>query len=387
MIYLIVFFVSALLIYLYEKDKSKKILLVLGLLLPCILAGLRDESVGTDVSWYPLKIFEASSVSSSFSDYNNTIILNSPAEGLLYRVSSHEFGFVLLEYVVQHLFNNFQILLFFLECLIIIPVYFGLKKFENIKKDKRLWLSMLLYYLFFYNAGLNAIRQFISISFLFYGFSCLVNNDSKKTKKIILSFLAALSFHTGALIGLLYYVAYFFLAKTFRLVVNENKKINSAAIFVFLVMIIGLSFLYISDFKTFILGILNLNRRYISYVSGTFGISGGSFFCIPVIIIYLLNKKNFKNDVGKNYYMYLFFYVVYILCLQLSTGATLNASRISWNFEIFNILSFPPLFKNVIKGRTKRADVILLIAFCVFYWFYKIVFRGYYDTYPYVFFF
>jgi len=309
---------------------------------------LRDVSIGTDVSWYPLKIFEASRMSDSFSEYNNTIILSSPAEGLLYRVSSHEFGFVLLEYVVQHLFNNFQVLLFLLECFIIIPIYLGLKNFENIEKEQRLWLSMLLYYLLFFNAGLNAIRQFISISFLFYGFSCLINNDPKKIRKIILSFIVALSFHTGALLGIIYYVAYFFLAKNFKVVISEKRKINGSAIFVFLVIVIGLSFLYNSNFKTFVLSILNLDIRYISYVSGTFGISSGSFFCIPIIIVFLMNRKNFKEFAGKNYYMYIFFYIVYVLCLQLSTGATLNASRLSWNFQIFNILSLPPLFKNLV---------------------------------------
>lgn len=387
MIYLVVFFISAFLIYSYEKNETRKILLIIGLLLPCILAGLRDISIGTDVSWYVKKIFDASSSSSNFSEYYNTIILVNPAEGLFYRVSSHEFGFVIIEYFVQQIFNNFQILLFVLECFIIFPIYFAIKKFAAIRQEKKIWLSMLINYLLLYNAGLNAIRQFISISFLFYGFSSFINNDTKKIQKVIISFLAALLFHKSSWLGIIYYIGYFFLAKQFKLVINENRYINSSMMFLFLIFVGGLMFLYVPGLNVAVLNILSIDRRYYSYLDGNFGISGGFVFCIPILLVFILNRKNFKRNAKKNYPLYIYCYVLYMLCIQLSTGATLNASRLSWNFQIFNIVSLPCLFQDFIKSETKDYNAILLIGMCLFYWFYKIVYRGYYDTFPYQFFF
>ncbi|MBO5475024.1 MAG: EpsG family protein [Bacilli bacterium] len=389
MIYLIVFFSSAFFIYLYEKNNTRKSLLIIGLLLPCILAGLRDVSIGTDVSWYVSKIFDASRNSSNFNEYYNTIILSNAAEGLLYRVSSHEFGFVLLEYFTQRIFDNFQVLLFALECLIILPVYFAIKKFSSISSNKKIWLSMLLYYLLLYNAGLNAIRQFISISFLLYGFSCFINNDSKKFIKVIISFVIALLFHKSSWLGLIYYFGYLLFTKQFKIILNENRSISSSLILLILIIVGGLMFLYVPGLNVVILNILNIDRRYYSYLDGNFGVSGGFVFCIPIIFVYILNRKKFKKEAKSNYFYYIYCYVLYMLCIQLSTGATLNASRLSWNFQIFNIISLPCLFKNFIKYKSETRDygTIILICMCLFYWFYKIVYRGYYDTFPYQFFF
>lgn len=389
MIYLVIFFISAFFIYLYEKNETKKVLLIIGLFLPCLLAGLRDASIGTDVSWYVQKIFDASSVSSSFNQYYNTIILSNPAEGLLYRVSSHEFGFVIVEYLTQRIFDNFQVLLFILECLIILPVYFAVKKFPDIRKEKKIWLSMLLYYLLMYNAGLNAIRQFISISFLFYGVSCFINNDQKKYRKVIISFIIALLFHKSSWLGIIYYIGYCFLTKQFKLVINENRKISSSMLLLFLILTGGLMFLYVPGLNDFVLRLFRIEHRYSSYIKGTFGISGGFAFCIPIIVAFMLNKKNFKIEAKSNYPFYVYCYLLYALCIQLSTGATLNASRLSWNFQIFNILSLPCLFKSFMKTKSdsKNVGTIILIGMCLFYWFYKIVYRGYYDTYPYKLFF
>jgi len=388
-IYLIVFFISSFLIYLYEKNKTKRMLLIVGLLLPCILAGLRDISIGTDVSWYVKKIFDASVFSNNFRDYFDTIILNNPAEGLLYRVSSHEFGFVMVEYLTQRIFNNFQLLLFILEGLIIIPVYFAVKKFDSIRNEKKIWLSMLLYYLLLYNAGLNAIRQFISISFLFYGVSCFINNSEKKYQNIIVSFIVAVLFHKSSWMGIIYYVGYCFLTKQFKLVFSNNRKISSSMLLLILILTGGLMFLYIPGLNDLILSFFNIGYRYSSYIKGTFGISGGFVFCIPIIFIFFINKKNFKKKARKNYLFYIYCYILYMLCIQLSTGATLNASRLSWNFQIFNIVSLPCLFNNLINSKfeSKNISNTILICMCLFYWFYKIVYRGYYDTYPYKFFF
>lgn len=70
--YVLIFGVSAGFIYCSEKTQSKllkRILIILALLIPSILAGLRDYSIGNDVLLYGNKWFERSCMYNSLFDF------------------------------------------------------------------------------------------------------------------------------------------------------------------------------------------------------------------------------------------------------------------------------------------------------------------------------
>ena len=75
-IYIVTFLISCSLLYIGEKYQKNKLLsytfIVLGLLLPCTLAGLRNETIGTDVQVYVRPMFEAAINTDKFIDYFNS---------------------------------------------------------------------------------------------------------------------------------------------------------------------------------------------------------------------------------------------------------------------------------------------------------------------------
>ena len=74
MIYIIIFAVSSLFLWLSEKSKSRytrKIFAFIAILLPCILAGMRADTIGTDVKVYVEPIYDAAKQSKNFSSYLN----------------------------------------------------------------------------------------------------------------------------------------------------------------------------------------------------------------------------------------------------------------------------------------------------------------------------
>ena len=62
MIYIVFFLISCFLIWLSEKSPSRyigKLLAFIAILLPCILAGMRADTIGTDVRVYVEPMYNA----------------------------------------------------------------------------------------------------------------------------------------------------------------------------------------------------------------------------------------------------------------------------------------------------------------------------------------
>ena len=123
-IYLIFFGISIFLLYISNYTKNlflKKILIFSGLLMPCILAGVRSLNIGTDVKVYLKQMYSTALSSNSFN-----IFLNSRISGLRY-ARDYERGFTILVYCLTKIFKNIQILMFFIEVLIIFPIYLDVR--------------------------------------------------------------------------------------------------------------------------------------------------------------------------------------------------------------------------------------------------------------------
>lgn len=390
MIYLVTFLISTILLYLYENKKIKgKFIVVIALLLPCLLAGARDLSVGTDTDWYPKLLFDAANSSDGFKNYFNTIVYQNTGWGLLYKVSSFEIGFSFLTYIIAKITNNFQILLFVIQLIIILPIYFGVKKYKYINENKLIWLSMLTYYLFNYNWGINAIRQCMAISIIFWGISSFINGDKSKWLKYFMSLLIAISFHNTAIISIVIIFIYYFVKeeKNFfssNIIISDTKKINLSSIiivFAFLACIIMIS---VPNLLRNIILILNVDRKYLNYIGTNFEIVGSSIFLIPIILIFLMYRKKFKQIYNHNFYTIM--YILYMFSIQLSTASSQFGSRISFFFMVFNTIGIPTLASSPSIKSNKKINYFIVISTALLYWIYNFMIRNYGNTYPYIFF-
>ena len=126
-------------------------------------------------------------------------------------VHDFEIGFTILVYVIEKITESWSIVLFFIHVFIVTPVYIGLRR---VHKTYPIYFGMLVFYLMFYNASLNMMRQWMAMAFLFMGFSYLFFENKKKYCAIV---VIACLFHISAVIGFVIMLIYMYTAKKKRI--------------------------------------------------------------------------------------------------------------------------------------------------------------------------
>ncbi len=376
-IYLLTFAVSCIFIANGEKaKKNRKIIVAFGLLLPCLLAGLRARTVGTDVQVYVVPMYEAAMKSSGIRDFYTSLI----PYGYSFRsIYEYEYGFTFVLFVVTKLTRKLQAVLLVIQALTVFPLYSGLKAFKKYNESFSTWLGMMTYYLFFYNTTLNVMRQWIAIAVLVFATKYLFSNQHKKYYAFV---VVASLFHTSALLGVLVGLIYYYLYnyKKTRWSVNLNgKKVHNRSLRTFLIVFLAVMALFTITAWRSVLEILGLGRY------GTY-IGEGLIFSInqiilraPLFIVYLFRKRTLRSNAYYSLFIVLFF--IDVVLSQLVYSST-YAYRIAMYFAGYNVFLYPITFCE----KNKRAGVLMLGAFLLVYWMYMVVYTGS-DSIPYVFYF
>ena len=359
--YIITFFASVLLLFISGKIKSgsfKKLLIIIALLLPCVLAGMRALDVGTDTRSYS-EMFNKASESTSINEYLDSNLQGNRAVG------DFEPGFTFLLFFVSQ-FGDYHLAMFVIELLIILPIYFGCKKNKYLKN--KIWLCMLVYYLLFFNVGLNAMREYVALSFAFYAICTYLSEDRRRILKYLVATIIAILFHKVALLSIpIILIHYLVCHKHTSKIVFGKIVIPMNIIRMFLVLVLALvltlnmnvldSFLYSAD------GF----QRYTSYYDGEVSLTINYMIkVVPILIISIvLLKKFIKKYDSALLYVILFCFSTVIFGLLANTS--LYGDRISDIFKIFNVVYFPML---AITPDSKRGRIITtsaIIIYCIVY--------------------
>ena len=135
-IYVCTFLLSSFLFLLSTKTKKMFSVLMqgLGIVLPCLVAAFRDETIGTDLTVYGTYVYQGTQHVSLFHAIN------------VY--SDNPVGFVTYAWLINLVHGSFQIYLFGIELLIILPTYLCFKYFAQ----KNTWICMIVYYFIFYDS-------------------------------------------------------------------------------------------------------------------------------------------------------------------------------------------------------------------------------------------
>lgn len=389
-IYVITFLISSLFFSIYEKCNSKtikRIFLIVAILLPCFLAGMRDVSIGADTSGYVSTLFDTAHQSNNiFEYYNSTFYYEWHSEPVI----NFDFAYTLLAYACAKIFGTFSSFLFFSELLTILPIVAALilyKRYFNIN----LTLSVLMFYFLYYNTTFNAVRQWLSIGFAFLAVAHLCT-DKRKHKIFRYAFIAPF-FHKSGLIGILLIIFYWLINR----IRGKNVRIGNLIIKkdnVKVIEIIILSIVLLLSMSALIVPILSGVGlgRYIGYVSSniTFSINQ-LLYQIPFVVIIILERRLlFESTESRNVlvrHFELFSLCIFFVNLVLSQLATVmeNSWRVTLLVGLFNIVLFPYLIKKE-NDKTKRMFyVLVLILYLVLYWFFTFVITGRHGTVPYVF--
>lgn len=375
-IYLICFALSCSSFYLSCKSKNKVVTVmfeILGILIPCILAGCRDLSVGTDIKVYLKNIFDASLSTDSWNEYLNYGWFN--GWKIVY-VKDYEIAFIGVVYIISKTFLNIHVVMFFIEILMILPIYAGVKKvFKN--NGSAIAFSMLVYYLSMFNSGLNIMRQYIAISFLFLSVICLIN---KKNIKCYIYIIISILFHKSSLIGILILILYNIMNSSIKFKIKIGRYyIEVKKILIIGISIVGLFIIYKMDIIMKLLDAVNLSE-YSSYISGSFSMNlFRIIMVIPILFVMYRNKNNiFKED---NIYFYLLIYIISQLTIQLASIKTYTI-RISYFFKIFDTIFLVIICKNNLK--IKKSSSFIVIGTLLVYWIYIYVIGKSGQTVPYI---
>lgn len=370
--YIVTFTLSTVLLLFAEKSQYsivRRVFIIVGILLPTLLAGFRADTIGTDVLVYGKSSYLDAVNSTGFSNFFSTRVTSVLSDPAYYFIT----------YLLSLVVKDYHLGFFVYSLITCGFMYFALKRCKKMYNTP-IWFGMLLFYLTIYNYSLNLMRQCIAISILFYAWTYLAN---KQYKMYALFNIIAILFHSSAIIGLVILPVYLLLRE------NRNKKtstkiIQGGIVVVGIVVLLAVSTTLIDSLVGF--GLLRDN--YLNYLTGgSFAGNNGVDYVtllqyVITIIFGILLYRKLKN---KNIEcMFLIMCIGFLLLTKFGTMISTYISRIGYYFMPFQIL----LLCNTFKAFNKKSQIIwgtIIIGITFFFWWYTFVFKGYNATVPYLF--
>lgn len=139
--------------------------MLIGLLLPALLASMRAVSVGSDVSFYVVPLFNKAINSNSFSYY--VAILGGDI---------NDIGYCLLNYIISRFTTEIGWLFFATELII---VFYICRMLETQRKSLSMVEYAILLFLF-YNITLSTVRQSCALAISFLHFPIFLKSNLVK---------------------------------------------------------------------------------------------------------------------------------------------------------------------------------------------------------------
>lgn len=371
-IYLVVFVLSALLIYLSETCKFKKwsrrLIIFLAILIPSLLAGLRSYEIGGDTADYGVFWFNEAT------KYDNWLEFIKHAKGY-----SIDYGYATVNYIAS-LFGNDAHIFLFIHCFFeLLLFYYAVKPYCC---KGALSLSFMIYFLLYYNDSLNNLRQFPAILIILFSYRFI---RDKKLIPFLFCVALASTFHITAVFALVLYPISW-LAET------KYSKMNLILISL-LIIVACVSFEQIFN----LLGLVGLNlSRYEHYLYDAE--SGGKYVRLflfgAIWLLYILNKDKYKkylNNLGQTN-TFLFFSTISLSFTSLMfLGMSNFIIRLSYYFDFFLLIYLPGIIQ--MKGTVYCKDGHIKITINFFavttllfvYWIFTYAIRNGASTIPYKF--
>lgn len=329
------------------------------IVIPAIMAGLRNPVIGTDTQVYAIPLFKAAVGSSTL-------------ESVITAMPRIEVGFSALAFGISRFTNDYGIFLFAIAFIIQLFVYLSIYRMHE---THSILIAEVLYLCFFFNASLSMMRQMIAASIILFGTTYLRQN---KYLHFVFWFLIAYEFHNSALLGLVFVPIHFMFSR--YSMVNSVKEIGakiwkyrfSIALMVFLAFFIRIA---IVDVVTYMVNQGILKPLYLAYVhpNDRFSTPTELFILYPMVYLALFMKKN------KNYEAFaicildlLFYYMQSINFYMYRLGTYYMTVRIlSLSEETINYYRLIK-YKKIEKNRGLRVIYILLISFICWFFFYAV---------------
>ena len=342
----------------YFRNPARFFLYSLSIVLPALLAGMRDKTVGTDTETYISAFEHIEQYSQIFQCFSDEL--------------PYEAGWQILMMFSSFISKEYNFAFFLVSLLCGIATFFGLLKFCSCKKY--LILGWFVYLIFFYCSSLNGMRQSLALSFIFLAFSCLAN---KEKLKFFLYFIIAISFHKTAIIAMCIF--------PFR---NFSKNyISNKALTIMYVLIFVSIFVFVNFGASVLSTFHSTLGRYMFYLTPSAGGRYTNICCLVFSLVCLFSLLFLDKDSIKARFL------IYLTSignlLQFVGFYFLFLDRIGLYFCYFGIAAVPYLFNNLKLGKDSFKYKFLVLSVFLFlsmlYWVLIYCFAGFSDVYPYCF--
>ena len=382
MIYLACFAASGVFAYLANRTEKRRnfiLLSIISILLPVLLAGLRDYSIGIDVDNYLNKDY-----------YWLGTQQRAPWDYLRYYIGLGRgemlFGTLLL--LLSRITSDFRIFLFFSHTVIMTGVYIGAFR---LRKQADPVLILMLFYLFFFNHSLNIIRQYMVMAVMFAAFKDIL--DGKYLRYCLLAALMA-TIHSAALVTFSVPLLHFFLYGNdptggYRLGKYTFLKYGKFPVWVrilLVLVVLGTMVVSVAPICRFVVNKGLLSNKYFYYLrtdANSYSLIVTLMLLGELAVVWYFRKQ--MRRMCSNFDFLLTGSAAYLLLLQL-TAIIYSGRRIAMFFCLQNVLTIACLAEAIpVKTKTQRYLVkAAILAIGVVYWVYFYALRNASETFPYL---
>jgi hypothetical protein len=329
--------------------------LLLGCLLPSILAGCRDLTVGVDTLVYMEPTFNLALSCDSFVS--------------LCEKSYFKPLYLFLVYTISCCTNNVAWLLFFQQLIIMFLIYCSAYKLRHYIP---ICFSIFVYFFAFFHESLNTVRQTLAQSFCLLSFAYLLRNQLLKS---FLLFLPALGFHTTAFIYLVVYPIFYF--------TNERRVHILRICWVLGILTVIFIMFNIENVIDFFISLNLLENRFVVYIMDNrrdFRQTIFIYCCLMFLILQYTCKKNKVDNVRSR----VLFKSLLLICIALSPigfFVSIYSIRCIFYFLFLSIVFLPMILYDTNRRYLSGKLLIVVLFFLFFYWYQTIIIGG--MIYPY----
>lgn len=336
--------------------------LCLSVIIPAVLAGLRDDTIGTDIRYYGNPQF-------FWCLQNNDLKFL-----ILSQIKTVEPLYVLMNFLITRVTANPHWLYFAISLLINGLFMAGLVAYRN---EISLPIGWLCFLCLFYGDTLNLMRQYIAMGFLFWGFHFFL---TKKYGAYGLTLAAAILFHYTAVIGLALPLLYLIFRRWDRLWIKAG-----------MIAIVVLAMIFYKPLLAHALSWGMLPPKYQLYLSDSFkmaSVKSNIMICLlwlPGILLSLYKRDAFltfddaRGPAEGSFYIFLL--VLEVVTFQLRL-IVFFLYRISLYFGMYKTVVYARLIQ-ISAGKAKMVWTLLLVLLLLIVWGFKTVYLKENQIYPY----
>ena len=314
--------------------------LLLCVLLPSLLAGFRDDSLGYDWNGYGISVWNAALSAQSFASF-------------LQDNEEIELGYKFLNYIAFLVSSDCHIFFFIHQLLLASLAVFVCYQY----KDKGLSeIILFFYFLYIYNTSFNILRQ--SVAMMFFLTAVCLWDRNRISKSIYFSILANLS-HNSALFSILYFP---FLK--FKSILQVNRKKIT-------IVTLVASFFAVTAFSTLLTTLIEINvfsEHYIPYIDQIGEVKSHKidivFLLSTIVSLFVFTAQENRNEPT---FTQIYFLVLIALLFQFFGNITDVAFRVAHYFVIPVPIFLPRISKNLYEVKRVCQAFLFLLLFRLIY--------------------